>query len=160
MPFTIYAFYSISYPVVLIFFFNLSYVLLALCIRARPSFATAASFSPHFLPPVITYNRHNTGIRIFVQNINIWLLSQGIDLDPSWISHVLIITYSLTRLLHRIPNSHDLIPTTHPPVITYNRHSTGIRIPFKILTLDWRLSASKSLTNFISREPSLDQYHR
>ena len=71
MPFTIYAFYTISYLVVLILFlFNLSHVLLTLCVRTHPNFTTTASSSPHFSPPVITYNRHSTGIRIPVQNIN------------------------------------------------------------------------------------------
>ena len=75
MPFTIYAFYTISYLVVLILFlFNLSHVLLTLCIRTHPNFTTTASSSTHFPPLVITYNRYSTGIRIPFKNINILYL--------------------------------------------------------------------------------------
>ena len=77
MPFTIYAFYTISYLVVLIWFlFNLSHVLLTLCVRTHPNFTTTASSSPHFPPPVFPYNRHSAGIRILVKNINIWVYSR------------------------------------------------------------------------------------
>ena len=72
MPLTIYAFYTISYLVVLILFlFNLSHVLLNLCVCTHPNFTTTALSSPHFPPPVISYNRHSTGIRIPVKNTNI-----------------------------------------------------------------------------------------
>ena len=49
-----------------------------------------------------------------------------------------------------MPNSHDLLPTSsspthpsHPPVFTYNRHSTGIWIPVQNINI----LITKSMTN-------------
>ena len=68
MPLTIYAFYTISYLVVLILFlFNLSHVLLNLCVCTHSNFTTTALYSPNFAPPVITYNKNSTD-RIPVKN--------------------------------------------------------------------------------------------
>ena len=78
MPLTIYAFYTISYLVVLILFlFNLSHVLLNLCLCTHPSFTTTALSYPNFAPPVITYNRNSPGIRIPIKNTNTTYLCYG-----------------------------------------------------------------------------------
>ena len=139
MPFTIFSFDYSSYLVVLILFlFILSHVLLARSVRAHPSFSEAASSSrfPPFLPTTSTALVYKYPFQISTFHL---FYAQKI-----WISHVLIITYnSLTRSLHRMPNSHDLLPNSpsppppHPslPFSPTTGTVLGFEYPFKILTL-------------------------
>ena len=60
-------YYKLSRCINFISFFNLSHVLLTLCVRTHHNFTTIALSSPNFPPPVITYNRHSTD-RIPVKN--------------------------------------------------------------------------------------------
>ena len=70
-----------------------------------------------------------------------YLLFTSFTLKRSGFPMHLLLRNSLTRSLHRMPNSHDPLPTSpsptppHPPVFTYNRHSTGIWIPVQNISI-------------------------
>ena len=77
--------------------------------------ASSSCFSP-FLPLALHWHTNSRPK---------YLLFTSFTLKRSGFPVYLLLRNSLTRSLHRMPNSHDLLPTS-PPVFTYNRHSTGI----------------------------------
>ena len=129
MPFTVCSFDSSGYLVVLIsfYFFSFSPTFCRLV-----AFARVPVYPRPLLPPASPRSYPLQAQHWYTNTRSKYLLFTSFTLKRSGFPMHLLLRNSLTRSLHRMPNSHDPLPISssptppHPPIFTYNRHSTGI----------------------------------
>ena len=83
------------------------------------------------LPPVFTHYKHSTGAQIPVPNIYFSLLLRSKDLDSPCTYYYVTPSQDHST---GCPTHMTFYPP-HPPVFTYNRHSTGIWIPVQNINI-------------------------
>ena len=123
------------------FFSILFHVLWIPCVRTRPGFSAAAS-SPHFPSRFYPLQAQHWDTNTKYQSSK-YLLLASFAFKRSGSPVCLLLHNSLTRLLHRMPNSHDLpthlpLPTASHPSLPFSPTigtALGFEYPFKILTV-------------------------